>query len=178
MLTLGVRSEMISRVQAKYRESGTLLGTKAAERIMAVRRTFEHLASRFNDRQAKAATDRRPFLADGRQQTLEDQLFGPFASGGWPARAAAALHGLKLKTIRSMPDPHSYLAKIQVGPDQAREFGDYCGIAVYFDPLHLMEILWVGPEVDLEQGWEMLRSQTGGFRDWSKLRPEYQERLP
>jgi hypothetical protein len=179
MLTMLVQSLMISRVQTEYRELGTLTGLQAAEGIMAVRKTFEQLARRFNERQTKAASNDKPFLPDGRQKTLQDQLFGPLAGLGWPTQAAAALHGLKLNTSRPIHrlDPHSYLAKIQVGPDQARSFGAYCGIAIYFDPLNSMDIAWVGPEVDLNKGWQTLDTQTSGFKNWSRVRPEYQKRL-
>ena len=191
MLKLLVQSRTISWVQAEYRELGTLSGLQTAERIMMVRKTFERLACRFNERQAKAAGNGKPFIANGRQQTLQDELFGPLAGSAWPTRAAAALHGLRLNSCRPMGnhesptggrpvyeiDPHSYLAEIQVGPDQARDFGDYCGIAIYFDLLNSIEVAWIGPELELEKGWGSLSYETAGFTYWRHFRPEYQERL-
>lgn len=181
MLRVVIRSELIAEAQRSYRERATYADLTIADQIRQMRLFLEAGARRFGDRQAHARRRGKPYLENGRGETLEAELFGPLARNGWPSRVGGILYGLKLSGRIAMEevaapvgirplgerDPHSYWALLQDGPDQARTFGDLVGIAVYFDPFDVIEVIWVGRARDAQGALNAMLDVTNRLSAWS-----------
>lgn len=188
MLRTVVRTESINAQIAVHRSGMTIASVHLAGRIMLMRLVFERGANRFVSYQRTSQRTGKAMLHDGRIETLRNGLFGPLAAlgwpRGWPVPPASVLHGLRLGTavrIESMgtaspknrADPHSYFTVLYDGPPEARQFGDMAALAVYFDPLDLIEILWIGRESDVSSGVAWLAAETDNFSNWAGFCPEY-----
>ena len=191
MLRVEVASATIAAVQEAYVARGTFQSARTARQIMMLRTAFERAADRFNQRQQHASGRGRAGFADGRRATLADTVFGPLASDSWPSRAAGLLHGLHLRTAEHLPDlparpggrllreidPHSYVARLDDGPPQARAFGEMTAVLLYIDPFKLMRIMWIGLEIDVAEALASLAYVSGGLVDWSAVHPRFDQWL-
>ena len=187
MLTVELDLDRITRVQTAYLDLGTRRGVTLANQVRRLRDVFSHGARRFAQRQAAAAGKGAPLLADGRQSTLESEVFGPMARHGWPLRAAAVLHGLHLPAPPLLPasacrpggaawsalDPESYLTRLDDGPPQERSFGDMTALVVYLAPFERLRLVWIGQESDVLEARAALEAETAGFTAWRALAPDY-----
>ena len=177
----------INSAQADYLALGTRRGTHFAARVMALRNAFQHASRRFGERQsAEVARSGRPLLADGTQQTLDDEVFGPMAAQGWPKRSAAILHGLHLPATPLLPaapccpggrdladlDGDSYLTRLDDGPPQQRALGDTKALVIYLAPFAELRVFWMGAEADCVAAIAALSNETGS---WTDLRPVAQD---
>ncbi|NIA67150.1 hypothetical protein HBA54_00925 [Pelagibius litoralis] len=191
MLTVELDLERINEAQAGYLKQRTRRGAHFANQVRVFRDAFVYAAKRLAERQSAAAAKGAPLLVDGTQQTLEDQLFGPLATEGWPKRAAAVLHGLHLPArplLKAMPccpggpnwsvlDGDSYLAQLDDGPPQERELGDTTALAVYLAPLCRLRLLWIGAESEYPQAVARLGQETRLWADWRPVSPDYADWL-
>ena len=144
-------------------------------------------------RQERARQLRLPsLLDDGRLATLEAAIFGPDSAHGYPWRAAAILHGfdrtyvLGLTRTRVRPgaskaagdvDPESYLFKLLDGPPSERSFGGMAALGMYFDPLNLILIAWIGSETEFPAALRRVYDATGEFSEWGAVRGDFAARL-
>jgi len=191
LLTVELDLERVNAAQRGYLDQRTRAGTQRANRVRVMRDILRHAAGRFGERQLAAVPRGGPLLEDGRQETLEDALFGPLARQGWPRRAAAVLHGLHLPATPLLPatacckggpglstlDPASYRTRLDDGPAQARELGDTTALAVYLHPLRQLRILWIGAESDHQLAVARLRRETRLWTDWRPVSPDYADWL-
>ncbi|MHA6718901.1 hypothetical protein ACX40Y_05565 [Sphingomonas sp. RS6] len=192
MLQVVVRSDAIKAQSAGYQARMTVASTRLAGRIMLMRQVFERGAARFVAHQRTAQRTGKPMLHDGRIDTLREDLFGPLAAlgwpRGWPVPPASVLHGLRLGSAvpleamgKAPPggraDPDSYLTVLYDGPLQARQFGDMAALAIYFDPLNRIEIIWIDREADVSSGVAWLAAESLDFTDWAGFSPDYAEWL-
>jgi hypothetical protein len=178
MLTVTIETAAIVAVQREYRETGIAANIATAVAIGNMRFGLVRAARRFAERQVRAVGAGKPYVRDGRAATLRHAVFDHLARHrwphGWPIPAAAILHGLRLGERLPLPrDIQSYLAPLYDGPPQARQYGELVGLAVYFDPLRELRILWIGRESDFEDAREAVAHATDDFTDWSRIAPKY-----
>lgn len=179
LLSIEIDLDRITLSQTGYLALGTRQGTHLANRVRMMRDALSHGARRFNDRQAAAlGKGQAPLLADGLPATLDEVLFGPLASQGWPRRGAAVLHGLHLPGDALLPaapccpggpdlsdlDPDSYLTRLDDGPTQERSHGDTTALVAYLAPLNQFRILWIGAEADCAASLAKLQDEIAESR--------------
>jgi hypothetical protein len=192
MLQVAVRTDAIKAQSAGHQARETVASVQLAGRIMLMRLVFERGAARFVAHQRTAQRTGKAMLHDGRIDTLREDLFGPLAAlgwpRGWPVQPASVLHGLRLgsavrlETMGNAPpggraDPHSYCTILYDGPPEARQFGDMAALAIYFDPLNLIEIIWIDRETSVPSGVAWLAAETLDFTDWALFSPDYADWL-
>jgi len=186
MLQITLDYGRITAAQAGYRQLGTAAGANAAAQVMGFRIALEHMMKRFNARQDAARSRGDDYLAAGTQREIRDSIGGngPYH---WPSRVASILHGLRLPADPLLPDTaccdggpalrsldaESYLAALDDGPAQQREFGSMTSIAVYLAPLHTLKILWIGTEADFSDARDDIRAQTSDWTDWAAICGDY-----
>ncbi len=191
MLTVELDLERINEAQAGYLRQRTRRGTHFANQVRVFRDAFVYAARRLAERQSVAAAKGAPLLIDGTRETLEEQLFGPLATEGWPKRAAAVLHGLQLPArplLKAVPccpggpnwsalDGDSYLGQLDDGPPQERELGDTTALAVYLAPLRQLRLLWIGAESEYPPAVARLGQETRLWVDWRPVSGAYADWL-
>lgn len=189
MLEIRLDDAAIIEVQKGHREQGTRAGAIMASRIMALHKMFQERIRRFGERQAAAKkSGASTLLPDGKRATLAELVMGDEAPLGYPRLAGAILHGLHMASCTPLPrlsirngatqapgavDPETYIFRLDDGPARERSLGDMTALGVYFDPLELMLILWIGPETGFADAWESLSVETDRFCDWTRKHPVF-----
>lgn len=187
MLRFELAYELLADCQNAYAATPGS-GARIADQVRMVRRLIRAQAESFNRGQAR---DPSEALGDGRTGTIADQVLGARAPHSWPGRAGAILHGIHLSRARSLPgtaccpdgpsyyqlDPETYLTSLDVGPPQARSFGQMTCLVAYLDAPTVMSLVWIGREADLEDGLQSILRRTSGMTDWSAIDASYQHYL-
>jgi len=189
MFKITIDLQRVSTVQKRFLDIGLTSSTDTAMRIMRMRKAFERLAGSFWKTQSNLSPETA--LPDGCFARLERDVLASTGRMGRPRRGAAILHGLSRPTPLLPPiqihgqekrtyrdaDPESYLARLYFGRPEARKFSDLAALAVYFDLLKEMRVMWIGPDSDWGAATEALGKETGGFIDWSGVHAPYEHAL-
>jgi hypothetical protein len=183
MFYIHLARELFVEAQNRYRDDGTVRGVELSLRVATLRKLLHSQSQSFNRRQ----NGLRPLLINGRRATVYDQVLHPYGNAAWPSGGGALLHGLDLGTLRRLPDreclpggptfreidPETYLARLYVGPPEARRFGDMVMWAVYLDAVTRMYVVWAGIEQDAESALDELAGRTDGLTSWRLLDRDY-----
>lgn len=190
MLKVELDLARIAAQQNSYTGRGTMSGRDLAVKVKAMRSALQHDASRFNDRQEKNRTIGRPYLGDGRIETLRHLALGRAAEPELSRRLGAMFLGLHLHSHSLFPvetgfwimkalarpvssESHNWVARLDDGAGDEREFAPVTGLAVYFDSLRIIRIFWLGSEHDFLGARAELRGLTQDWRDWSAAYPAF-----
>jgi len=188
MLEIRLASDLLIEAQESYRRLDTIGGAAMALKIGTIRTMVRSQAESFNRRQGRGSG---ASLADGRRSSIARLVIDPYVHGEWPARAAAMLQGIDLTTALPLTlrpcrsggaafrelDPETYVARMDIGPKDARRFPDSTTWIAYLDAVKRLYVIWIGRTFDAQRGLVTLLAATKQFTDWSCIDPEYHQAL-
>jgi hypothetical protein len=188
MLEIRLAADLLIEAQESYRSLGTIGGATMSLKVGTIRTMLRGQAESFNRRQGQ---DGSVSMGDGRRSSMARLVLDPYVYKEWPARAAAMLHGLDLTTALPLTlrpcrnggatfrelDPETYVARMDIGPREARRFPDSTTWVAYLDAVNRLYLIWIGRAADAQKGLVASLTATRQFSDWSCVDPEYQKIL-
>lgn len=132
----------------------------------------------FNKRQAINASDNKNYLKDGRIDTISEEVLAPRTEflGASPGAALLGIHpAVRSLVPKEMDDQESYITILDDGPPHLRSFGTATSLLIYYHPLNLMEIVWVGSATDTHIGFNMVNENTEDRTSWASINRQYQD---
>jgi hypothetical protein len=78
-----------------------------------------------------------------------------------------------IKALTGHAASHNWLARLDAGAGEEREFDPVTGLVGYFDSLRIVRIFWLGSEDDFLGARAALRGDTANWRDWSAVYPAF-----
>jgi hypothetical protein len=188
MLEIRLAANLLIEAQESYRRLDTIGGANMALKIGTIRAMLRSQAESFNRRQGRQSG---VSMGDGRRSSMARFVIDPYVHKEWPARSAAMLHGLDLTTALPLPlrpcrtggatfrdlDPETYVARMDIGPRDARRFGDSTAWVAYLDAVNRLYVIWIGRTADAQKGLAASLDATRDFTDWNCVDPEYQKVL-
>lgn len=188
MLEIRLAADLLIEAQESYRRLDTIGGAHMAMKVGTIRTMLRAQAESFNRRQGQEGG---VSIGDGRKSSMARITSDPYVHREWPVRAAAMLHGLDLTTALPLTlrpcrdggapfrelDPETYVARMDIGPREARRFSDSTTWIAYLDPVNRLYLVWIGDAADAQKGLVATLAATRQFSDWSCIDPEYQNVL-
>lgn len=188
MLEIRLAAGLLIEAQESYRRLDTIGGATMAMKVGTIRTMLRAQAESFNRRQGQEGG---VSMGDGRKSSMARFVIDPYVYREWPARAAAMLHGLDLTTALPLTlrpcrdggatfrelDPETYVARMDIGPREARRFADSTTWVAYLDTVNRLYLIWIGRADDAQKGLVASLTATRQFSDWNCIDPEYQKAL-